>query len=206
MFQMNVVHGDGLEFNTLIYPSQHPNTINYIQQSLSNLPSQLLDTSRDLYEIANQKFQQLNSSEARQRVFNVLSTLGNIRNENIIYPIKDIEECRSASITMQRWIMSEPNIRTLYHNQQCDGYSDTYVDMEPNKISEDHYDWRRAMSGVVQYESDDIVAKFYMEELRDGDRELSPFEQLMIQRSWETVKIAVSQMNDDPTNPFGGKL
>lgn len=206
MFQANVISGDSLEFNALIYPTQHPNTLQYISNSLSQLPNILTDQSRDLYQLAQQRYNQYYGSEARQRAFHALSMLNNGYQENTIYPVKTIEQSQAATLTMQRWIMSEPNIRTLYHNQQCDGYSDTYVDVEPNKVGEDHYDYRRAMSGIVRYDSDNIVADFYIDELRDGDRELDPYEQFMIQRTWETIKIAVSQMNDDPTNPFGGKL
>lgn len=206
MYQLPVITGDSLEFNALIYPTQHPNTLQYVQQSLSQLPAILHDSAKDLYQIAYQRYDQYYGSEARQRVFHALSAGGGVRQENVIYAIQDTQQCQNATIMMQRWVMSEPNIRTLYHNQQCDGYSDTYRDVEPGKIGEDHYDWRRAMTGMVLYDSPDTVAKFYMEELRDGDRELNPYEQFMIQRTWETVKIAVSQMNEDPTNPLGGKL
>jgi hypothetical protein len=205
MIQVNVIPGDSLEFNALLYPAQHPNTIQYIQNSINQMPMILQDSARDLYIAAQQRYNQYNSSEARQRVFHALSALDNIRQENVIYAIKSLDQCQSATLTMQRWVMAEPNVRTLYHNQQCDGYSDTYVDVEPNKIGVDHYDYRRAMSGVVRYDKDDIVANFYMDELRDGDRELDPYEKLMIQQAWEVAKIAISQLND-PTDPFKGSL
>jgi hypothetical protein len=206
MFQANVIQGDSLEFNALIYPNQHPNTLQYIHNSISQLPSMLTEQAMDIYHRAQQMYNQYYGSEARQRVFHAISNLNSGYQENIIYPIKTIEQSQAATLTMQRWIMAEPNIRTLYHNQQCDGFSDTYVDVEPGKIGEDHYDYRRAMDGIVRYDSDDIVTVLYADELRDGDRELDAYEQFMIQRTWETIKIAVSQMNDDPTNPFGGKL
>jgi hypothetical protein len=107
---------------------------------------------------------------------------------------------------MQRWIMAEPTVRELYHDQRCDGFSDTYVDMEPGKVGEEHYDWRRVMSGVVRYDDDTVVAKFYMDDLREGDRELDSWEKISIVGSWEVLKIAVSQMNEDPTSVFGDKL
>ena len=46
--------------------------------------------------------------------------------------------------------MAQPDIRSLYHKGHCDGYSDTYVDMEPGLVGEQHYDYRRVMDGVVE--------------------------------------------------------
>ncbi len=206
MFQAQVISGDTLEFNALVYPTQHQNTINYIRNGLTNLPATLTQQAKTLFQGAYQYFQDINSSLSKQRAINAIAAISNFRQENTIYYINNIESSRQATLTMQRWLMAEPTVRNLYHNQQCDGYSDTYIDLEPDAIGEDHYEWRRVMSGVVNYESDDIVTKMYWDEMRQGDRELEPFEQLLILDSWEFMKIAVSQMNEDPTNPLGGSL
>lgn len=206
MFQAQVIQGDSLEFNALVYPTQHHNTIQYIRNGLTNLPSTLTDQAKNLFQGAFNYFKDVNSSLSKQRALNAISSISNFHQENTIYLINNIESARQASLTMQRYLMAESSVRELYHNQQCDGYSDTYVDLEPNAIGADHYEWRRVMSGVVDYESEDKVTTMYWDEIRDGDRELGPFEQLLILDAWEFMRIAVSQMNEDPTNPLGGSL
>lgn len=208
MFQANVINGNSLEFDALIYPTAHQNTLNYIQNSMAELPRKIVGgAAQQLVTMAQNAYAQLMSSETRMRVMNALSGTHNLRNENRIYSIKTIEECQQATLTMQRWIMAEPTVRQMYHDQLCDGYSDTYVDTEPNKIGEDHYDYRRVMTGVVDYdEKTDYMTSFYMDHLKDGDRDLEPHEQLLILENWRVVQIAMSQMNDDPTSPFKGKL
>ncbi len=206
MFQAQVIRGNDIEFDAILYPTQHQNTLMYIENSFKQLPTTLMDQGRKLFDMAYSKYQDLTSSLSRIRAMNAINSISNIYNENVIYSIKSIEDARQATMTMQRWIMAQVDIRKLYHDQQCDGYSSTYIDVEPNKIGEDHYDWRQVMSGIVRYDEEDLIATMYMDELRSGDRELTPFEQLTIYNSWEIIKIAVSQMNEDPTNPFGGKL
>mgnify|MGYP001626189315 CR=1 FL=1 len=206
MFQAQVITGNDIELDGLLYPTQHVNTMQFIQSNLSQIPSTIIGAAQNLFQEAAQKYKQLQSSATMMRVMNALKLAKNTKQENIIYEINNIEDSQLATVTMQRWLMACPEVRTLYHEQRCNGYSDTYVDVEPEKVGEDHYDWRQVMTGVVRYDSDDIVSKFYMEELKPGDRELNPYEKIAIVNSWEVMKIAVSQMLEDPTDPMKGTL
>ena len=206
MIQANVINGDSVEFDALVYPQQHPNTLGYIQNALSNIPATLMSAGKHLFESAYQKYLNLTSSEMMMRARNAIMSATNFKQENVIYPLLNVLDCQTSTITMQRWIMAESTTRQLYHEQKCDGFSDTYVDREPNKVGEDHYDFRRVMDGVVRYDEDDLICRTYAETMLEGDRELDPFEKISILNSWEVLRIAISQMNDDPTDPFGGKL
>lgn len=206
MFQANVIQGDSLEFDSLIYPTQHPNALTYIQNTLSNIPSTLMDKGRELFSNAYEKFKEITSAESRIRARNAILAATNYRQENVIYPIHNVVDSQTATLTMQRWIMAEPTVRELYHKQQCDGYSSTYVDNHPDAIGEDHYDYRRVMDGVVDYSGNNVWCKWYMEDLANGDKELMPFEKLSILDSWDVIRNAVNLMNEDPTDPDNGKL
>ena len=206
MFQANVISGNSLEFDALLYPRQHQNTLNFIKESIINIPKSLLESGTGIFQNAIKKYEEMNSTATMMRVMNALKSISNMKNENVIYPILNIENSQQATITMQRWIMAEPTIRGLYHEQRCDGFSDTYVDNEPDSIGENHYDYRRVMSGVVLYDDPKTMTKFYMDELKEGDRELTPFEKITIVNSWEIIKNAALAMKEDPTDPYGGSL
>ncbi len=206
MIQAQVIQGNDIELDAILYPSTHVNTMQFIQSNIAKIPSMVLDGAKALFNNATNKYRELNSSATLTRMMNALKAINNIKNENVIYEVKTIDESQSATLTMQRWLMSCPEIRELYHEQRCNGYSDTYVDVEPGKVGEDHYDYRRVMTGVVDYNNEDIISKFYIDELKPGDRELNPYEKIAILNSWEVMRIAVSQMKEDPTDPLKGSL
>ncbi len=111
---------------------------------------------------------------------------------------------------MQNYIMANPMIRELYNQQLCDGYSDTYTDIDKNTIGDKHYHYRRVMDAVVQDTTDsegnyDWVSKNYMEDLLEGDRELEIEEKAKVLSTWEVMNAFI-KAGQDPTNPRGGSL
>lgn len=112
--------------------------------------------------------------------------------------------------------MANQKVREMYHNQQLDGYADTYLDLAPGQRGEDHYDYRRVMDGVVQdckiinaegEEEDSWMMSFYFEgELAEGDRKLDVTEVSHILSTWDAMQAILAAGEADPTNPFGGSL
>ena len=112
---------------------------------------------------------------------------------------------------MQRWIMANPDVRKLYHEQRIDGYSDTYEDIHENSIGESHYDYRRVMNGIV-VDNDDEEADYgwssvtYFEDLAEEDRELRIDEQYDILSSWHYLQRYLAVGKEDPTSLFNGDI
>ncbi len=95
----------------------------------------------------------------------------------------------------------------MYHEQRCDGYSESYVDRFPGQVGENHYDYRRVMHGMVQDDQEhDWKSTFYLDELFEGDRELNFDEQVDILNTWDVVRSYLSKGQDDPTSQFGNML
>ncbi len=208
MFQATVISGDSLEFNSLIYPPQHSNTFNYIRSNLSQIPQQLIGAGKELFQRAVQTYNNHYNDRDAQRTRNAIKASGSTYFDNVVLPLLDINQIQQASLFMQRWVMAEPTIREIYQDQRCDGYSATYVDAFPGKVGDDHYDYRRVMDGVVLNDPEDtLVAKFYMDDIYEGDREeLSHGEKVDILSTWEIVKIALQSTDRDPTSLFDGRL
>jgi hypothetical protein len=206
MFEANVIRGGTHEFDSILYPQQNQRNDDYIKQTLMNIPTTLVNAGTDLFTRALETYKTINSSEMVTRARNALRAAKGVLSNNTIIPLLDVSSMQSASLFMQRWIMAEPTIRNIYNEQLCDGYSSTYQDMHPGDIGEDHYDWRRVMDGVVQYNEKSSFVKFYIENLVEGDRELIHDEKVDILSTWDIMKMAVSSGMEDPTDPFGGKI
>ena len=96
-------------------------------------------------------------------------------------------------------------LRLMYHQQRCEGYTDTYVDMHPGDVGEQHYDYRRVVDGMVMEQDDELVSVQYFDEIKEGD-ELDIDDQVAILRTWDSVKAAIEENKEDPTSPFNASL
>lgn len=206
-------------FNALAFGAPHQGSINYFQQSYNNLISNTKnfvgDTSQAFINKATQVYNYFNSPEAIARIKNVLRHSDKAEVKEYIYPITSLEEARNASLTMQRWVMAEPYIRSEYIKQRLDGYSDTYELIDKDDIKDTHYDYQLATNGVMTFptvnddddlDDEDVLYSVYHIDYRDGDSELSLSEQVDIRDTWELVKYYIDVNNEDPTNPLGGEL
>lgn len=206
MYQVQVIDG-GLEtFNALVYGQKHPGTLRYIQSQFNNFTDKLTDAGRSFFSNVEQIYDQFNGSDALRIARDAINKVKMSFTPNEIISLWDLASIQTAGTVMQRWIMAEPTVRSLFHQQKCDGFSDSYIDMQPKAVGEDHYDYRRVMNGMLVFsEEHDWIATNYFDELHDNDRELTFDEQIDIQSVWSLMQHAVS-VGNDPTNPLGGKL
>lgn len=197
-------------FDYMLFPDQNPQNQLYIQQQLSQFSASLTDVGRKFVEASRAIYDKINDSNAiRLAKAAIRMTKGLFHPNSIVY-LNTIEDIRNAQPVMQRYIMAEPTIREIYHQQRCDGYSDTYADIEPGSLRDDHYDYRRVMDHVIQdtVNSDgeyEWVAKSFLEELRPGDKDLTHDEKCDILSTWEVMQAFISA-GKDPTNIFEGDL
>lgn len=206
MFQVEVLEGGPQMFNCLAYKEKHPSTLAFVQSQFENISNTLNEAGRQFYAGLQSVFDAANSSEAMRRARLAMQKVANVFQPDIVRSVFELNEIQSSQLVMQRWIMANPVVRSMYHEQRCDGFSETFVDRFPGQIGENHYDYRRVMHGMVQDDSEhDWKASFYLDELFEGDRELEFDEQIAIRDTWEVVE-AYLKRGEDPTSPFGNKL
>lgn len=205
---INVIHGGNVgSFNLLSLPNQNPINQQYIQSQLSNFSHSLTELGRKFMETSQEIYERVNSSEAMRQARAAIRNVRSMFDPNEIYYVDNLERMRTAQPMMQRFIMAEPLLRDLFHRQQCDGYSSTYIDVDPGRIGDQHYDWRRVMTGIIQEEVDEDgidtwVARNFYEDLRPEDRDLTIEEKSAVLSTWEMVKL-FTEANQDPTDIFG---
>ncbi len=197
--------------NTLIFGETHPDTIMKLQSQFENRPI-ILDQYKQYEQEFINNFNYFSNGNAINRARDIVlkyapDSCSKTDYTNYVLPLITLENQQNASPVMQRWIMANPEIRSIYLKQRCDGYNETYTNLYGNKIGEEHYDYRRVMNGIgVEQENGDIDFVQYFDELVEGDRELTLLEQTDILNTWNTTNMILSLWEDDPTSSDGDKL
>lgn len=171
-----------------------------VSQNFQVAERQFSDKMRDV-------FARVDESEAMRLARAVGRKIRNFWSTEDIHPLTNIGMAQHASVTMQRWVMAEPTVRKMYHEQKVEGYVDSYVDVHGQVYGSNHYDYRRATQGlIVETPEEGWQAATYMEDLLEGDRELLLDEKADIQATWEFIRGALKRKKDDPTSPTNAAL
>jgi hypothetical protein len=207
-----VLIGGAQEFNALLYSPKHPSTVDFIKNQLNNFSNTLTDAGRTFLQDSSELIEKFNGSEAMRLSRVAYKKVSNLFQKDVIKPLCEVTEFQIAQLQMQRWIMAEPTVRTLYHQQRIDGYSETYVDVQPEATGDEHYDYRRVMDGIVTDLPVDGDSEAgwshtqFIDDLKEGDRELDIDEQSDILITWANVKAIIDAGKEDPTSGFGGMM
>lgn len=209
---INVVYGGADAFDALAYGiDQNPANTNYFQRQIESISNTLTDVGQSFFSNTQQLYNQVNNSETMRIARAAVRTAKSLFQPNQILSIFDIHQMQNAPIVMQRWIMANPVVREQYHKQLIDGYSDSYIDVAPNVIGENHYDYRRVMDSIIQETitddgEDSWSVKFYPDEIFEGDKELSHDEKVDILSTWNIAEMFINAGKSDPTSPWDSKM
>lgn len=204
-----LIQGGDDAFNAMLYGEHHVGTVNYLAEQRSKVRNYLSEAGHRFRERAENIIQRFNYSDAMRLTRAVNRAMNNAWNLDAITRLNDIGQLQHAKPNMQRWIMAEPSLRVMYHQQKCDGYSDSYVDSQPNVVGEAHYEYRRATNGVFfgkQDSKEPLCAVTYYESLRPNERELLFDEQVDILSTWELARKLILEGKEDPTSVFNSML
>ncbi len=204
----HVIYGDETAvFNALAYSAPHPSTLQFIQNQASAFTENLTNAGRTFMDSVHQVYQWVDQSKAMELARQVHQQLSGIWQVDVIASYHSLEQFQSAGPQMQRWIMANPFIREQYHQQLCEGYAGSYVDLDPGLVGNAHYDYRRATDGLMIIEEDgNAHATTWFEELREGDRDLSLAEQADIRQGWTNITAFYKPGLADPTSKSGATL
>jgi hypothetical protein len=150
MYQINVIEASPLAFDYLAFPNQSPNTLHYFQNQMQSFSNALTETGQRFMQGAKELYARIHDNTAIRIAKAAIRHAGGLYQPNVIIQIDDIEGMRSATPMMQNYIMAQPDLRDMYHRQLVNGYSDTYIDIDPKQSNDQHYYYRRVMDGVVQ--------------------------------------------------------
>lgn len=174
---------------------------NYLQQQIQQLGPVMNSFGERLMGAVQTSYDFVTDQLTQMGLKHELQSQGLGVVDNYFVELPDWEAMQQANLTMQRWVMAQPDVRDLYQSQDIDGYSDEYVDLDEGGIGESHYDYRRVMDGVITdgEEVDEWVIKHYFEDLLPGDRELDHYEKELILNTWEAAKYMLETCDFDFT-------
>lgn len=203
-----VIHASPDVFNSILFGEQHPANINYFRNQLEKL-NNIIPTSEisaKVFSNVENLYNRFNSDEVNRLTKAALRGAAGLFLPNQIQYLNTIGNLQNAPVVMQRWIMANPIVREQYHKQKCEGYGDSYVDMEPNSIGIDHYDYRRVNTGIIKETETGWMCTTHFDELKENDRPLDVLEKDDILNTWDIIEMFMRAKHEDPTSPWNNKL
>ena len=209
---MQIVPGGISAFNGTMYGAHDQGTLQFFQNQMQDFAG--LSNSIYADRFARDMtiyYERYNGYEAQQAAQLAKEYIVNINQPDLISWLSEITQIQSANKVMQRFILANPYIRGEYQNQRCDGYSNTYQDMFPGKIGENHYDYLRVVDGIVQDTKDENGGDTwsyitFLDDHMQGEPELTFRDQRAILNTWQIAELIMKQGKKDPTNQEGGNL
>lgn len=210
---IQVSTGSVAEFNAMAFGEQHPNTLTFLQnqmQTMHNMSNVFVDSGNSFITAATNMYEKFNGLEAMRIAKAAIRKVSHIFQSNSIRSLWEIGDFQQAPIIMQRYILAQPDVRSTWLDQRCDGYSGSYVNMHGNDVGEDHYDYRRVMTGIVQDVIEDGEVNWkstiYFDQIVEGDRELTMDEKSDILNTWDAIAYTLKRGKEDPTSSSNALL
>lgn len=202
-----VLTGGHDAFSALVYGQPDPSFSNFIQQFNHVAPQYVLPAAQQFFESMRGTFKTFDENMVVRRSKATIRKMANLWQLDGIVPLQNMGQFQQATPTMQRWVMACPEVRHEFHAQRCDGYNGSYVDYEPHRVAEQHYDYRRATNGLyLDNTNQGSTATTWIEELYPGDNELSFNDQMDIEETWHFARQHILARADDPTSKENNSL
>lgn len=193
-------------FDAAVYGMPHQGTIDYVKEQFSRGWENLTDMGRTFFEEKKEMVERATSDEAFRRTEALARKFRHMWDTDDIKYIGDLGGLQQAKTTMQRWLMADPVIRQMRNDQLCDGYSDKYDDWEPDRIGEDHYDYRRVTDGIFIEDEDGGGCTSYFESYTADEDVLTFQQQVDIEAAWQTQRMLMKRGREDTTSRLNDRL
>lgn len=168
-------------------------------QGLSHSATQFFQQAREMYQVISQ-------TDALQVLRNVKAKVSGLWGSDSISAMVTLPQVQTAGPIMQRWIMALPELRTMYLNQEVEGYGDTYQNYHGHNVGVAHYDYRQVMSDIVVVDEKSFSHTTYIEPQVGDEKPLTLHEKVDILATWNTVRHYLEIADEDPTSSAGSKL
>lgn len=175
----------GMDF--LLYGNKSNIVSNYLYNQIQTLPKVFNEFSERVYNSMLNSYNFVNDKLTQYGILNEIKQSGVNVIDNYFDDLLTFKQLQEANLTMQRWVMSHPQIRQMYIDQNLDGYSETYKNIFGKEVGEKDYNYRLVMDGVITSTDDHWVVKHYIDDLLPGDRELDHFEKAKILNTWQAM-------------------
>jgi hypothetical protein len=182
-------------------------TVGYLQGQIQSLAATGSDYGKRMYERSMEIFNEINSDHAVMVAESVLSQVESMMGQDMIEPLLTLPALQSARPIMQGWIMTSPKIRQGVYDGKLEGYSDTYVDLEPGLVGHEQSQYRVLMNGVLQpHEEASYQYSLYFDRTSNPDEMLTIRQAAAIVESQLAAEDAMDYGEQDPTSQYGASM
>lgn len=207
---MAVISGDSSVIDALLFGAPSPSSQNFFRNEINRFANSAVgDFGAMMVGKMQNLYESFHNSAAMNMMQAALNQTRALVMPDTIYRFSRIEDFQIAQPQMQRYIMANPMIRQMYHEQKCDGYSDSYIDLYPDKIGKNHVDYQIVTNGLVE---DDPVGDMSWTnysgayDQKNGCLVLNAAQQHAIFPSWRELERIAREGEFDPVSPWNTKL
>lgn len=204
-----VLSGTNAMFDAMVFGTGNRSGMEYVTQLNEAFVNNVAAPVLDMYHgILNHSMFQTYRDDALRQLKSLGQNIASAFQTNGVNELYDIGQMQHATAVMQRWIMANPEIRQMYHQNRIDGYSDSYEDRAPGVYGIDHYEYRRVTNGITMEHpgSDEYVRYNWTEVELNPDDELTFDEQMSVMYTWSRAQAIIANRKEDPTSKWGGDL
>lgn len=206
---MSVITGDSTVVDALLFGMPTAATTDFVKREFDRFASSAIgDFGKHLVTQARSLYERFTNSSVVNMMQAAINQTRAISMADTIYRFDRMEDFQIAQPMMQTYIMANPMVRKLYHEQRCDGYSDSYVDRHPGKIGENHLHWQIVNNGLVKDEGADGISwtNYSGAFNEDGSLHMHTVQAHTMLATWRSLEELIAKGEFDPTSPWNGKL
>lgn len=181
-------------------------TTSWIQDRTQALMSTVSATTAGWFNKARTFYQTITETDAVQALRNLTAKSDLSWKGNNIHLCNSLSQIQSSNPVQQRYLMANPELRTLYLNQSCEGFAGSYINLQGNAVGVAQYDYRRVTDGMLLVQPDHVEWNDFYENIPDNDKELELYEKADMIRNWNLVNVALDANEMDPSSPIGNLL
>lgn len=205
-----IIDGSMHEFRIMTYGRPSEKTMNFLRDQYESPTSSLARASEEFRKRVSDMYEANYGEEALAKIDRIRRQLGSVWNLDEVRTLHTAEEFQTAAPTLRRLLMANPTLRRLRRQGRIEGYGSDYIDPDPNSDGKYHYDWRRVMSGTVEVNEDpnaeyEWTATTYLDELLEGDVELTHIQQEIIRDNWARQEAMLLFGQHDLTSPSNSR-
>lgn len=194
-------------FHKGLFGSVSNASLAYLQNSIASLKNIGGELGAQLYQRSMATYEAVNGTAAVMAAKAILEQSNAAINPDIIRPLSSMLDFQTAKPVMINWLMVDPTIRQAWLDGRINGWSDTYVDLEPGKIGEQMKMYRQLHQGVLKDDPEySWSMSQYFEEYAENDKRLDIRDVANIFSSQEKMVNLMELGGEDPSDEYGGTL
>ena len=185
--------------DSMLYGNKSELINNYLVQQMQQIKPAFNEFSNRIYQNLQTSYNFINDKLVQYGILSELHQQGVQVVDNYYMELNSFAALQNANLTMQRWVISHPQVKQMYLDQNIDGYSETYKNVFGGGVGEQDYNHRRIMEGVVQDTPNGFIIKNFIEDLLPGDRQPTHYEQVQMLHTYDAIDHILSTCKFDFT-------